>query len=67
MLFKKFKGKMICFFEVMMVTWHREVLVLHKLELEGNKIMQCLTNTHNNIKSSFNASEFNTLYMEELH
>jgi hypothetical protein len=34
MLFKKFKGKMICFFEVMMVTCHREVTVLHNLGLE---------------------------------
>lgn len=61
MLFKKFKGKMICFFEVMMVTWHREVLVLQKLELEGNKLMQYLINTNNNIKNYFNASEFNIL------
>jgi len=52
---------MICFFEVMMVTWHREVLVLQKLELEGNKLMQYLINTNNNIKNSFNASEFNIL------
>lgn len=35
MLFKKFKGQMICFFEVMMVTWHREVSILLKLRLEG--------------------------------
>mgnify|MGYP001024545171 FL=1 len=34
MLFEKFKSKMICFFVVRMVTWHREVLVLHNLELE---------------------------------
>ena len=61
MLFKKFEGQMICFFEVMMVTWHREVLVLPKLELEGNKLMQYLINTNNNIKNSFNASEFNIL------
>lgn len=67
MLFKKFKGQMICFFEVMMVTWHREVLVLQKLELEGNKLMQYLINTNNDIKNSFNASEFNTLYLEELY
>lgn len=25
MLFKKFKSKMICFLEVMMLSWHREV------------------------------------------
>ena len=61
MLFKKFKSKMICFFDVLMVTWHREVLVLQKLELEGNKLMQYLINTNNNIKNSFNASEFNIL------
>lgn len=67
MLFKKFKGQMICFFEVMMVTWHCEVLVLQNKELEGNKLMQYLTNTHNNIKKSFNASKFNTLYMEEIY
>ena len=65
MLFKKFKGQMICFFDVLMVTWHREVLVLRKLELEGNKLMQYLINTNNNIKNSFNASEFNIL--EELY
>lgn len=35
MLFKKFKLKMICFFEVIMVAWHREVEVLHFLRLEG--------------------------------
>lgn len=34
MLFKKFKGKVICFFDVLMVTWHREVMVLHNLGLE---------------------------------
>lgn len=34
MLFKKFKSQMICFFEAMMVIWHREVMVLHKLGLE---------------------------------
>ena len=36
MLFKKFKSQMICLFKKMMVTWHREVLVLHKLGLEEN-------------------------------
>ncbi len=36
MSFKKFKGKMICFFEAIMVAWHCEVLVLHNLELEVN-------------------------------
>jgi len=36
MLLKKFKSKMICFFVVRMVTWHREVLVLHNLELVVN-------------------------------
>ena len=34
MLFKKFKSKMICFFEVMMLACHREVSILLKLELE---------------------------------
>jgi len=34
MLFKKFKGKMINFFEVIMVAWHREVMVLHNFGLE---------------------------------
>ena len=57
MLFKKFKSKMICFFEVLMVTWHREVLVLRKLELE--EIIMQYKNTNNNIMNSFN--------MEELH
>lgn len=67
MLFKKSKSKMSCFFEVMMVTWHREVLVLQKNELEGNKLMRYLTNAHNNIKNYFNTSKCNTLYMEELY
>ena len=57
MLFKKFKGQMICFFEVMMVTWHREVLVLRKLELE--EIIMQYKNTNNSIMNSFN--------MEGLH
>lgn len=52
MLFKKFKGQMICFFDVLMVTWHREVLVLRKLELE-EFIMQ-YKNANNNIMNSFN-------------
>jgi len=35
MLFKKFKGKMICFLEFMMVSWHRKVsMALHLLRLE---------------------------------
>ena len=57
MLFKKFKGQMICFFEVLMVTWHREVLVLRKLELE--EIIMQYKNTNNSIMNSFN--------MEGLH
>lgn len=57
MLFKKFKSKMICFFEVLMVTWHREVLVLRKLELE--EIIMQYKNTNNSIMNSFN--------MEGLH
>lgn len=55
MLFKKFKGQMICFFDVLMVTWHREVLVLRKLELE-EFIMQ-YKNANNNIMNSFNMEE----------
>lgn len=55
MLFKKFKSKMICFFDVLMVTWHREVLVLRKLELE-EFIMQ-YKNANNNIMNSFNMEE----------
>jgi hypothetical protein len=35
MLFKKFESQMICFLEIMMVSWHREVAVLHKYGLEG--------------------------------
>lgn len=57
MLFKKFKSKMICFFDVLMVTWHREVLVLRKLELE--EIIMQYKNTNNSIMNSFN--------MEGLH
>ena len=57
MLFKKFKGQMICFFAVMMVTWHREVLVLHNLEMENSTIQY--RNTNNNIK--------NYTIMEELY
>lgn len=34
MLFKKFKSKMICFFEFLIVIWHREVMVLNILGLE---------------------------------
>ena len=56
MLFKKFKGQMICFFEVMMVTWHREVFILLKLRLE-EKLMQ-YKNTYNNIMNSFNLGGF---------
>ena len=57
MLFKKFKSKMICFLDVLMVTWHREVLVLRKLELE--EIIMQYKNTNNSIMNSFN--------MEGLH
>ena len=57
MLLKKFKSKMICFFDVLMVTWHREVLVLRKLELE--EIIMQYKNTNNSIMNSFN--------MEGLH
>ena len=55
MLFKKFKGQMICSFDVLMVTWHREVLVLRKLELE-EFIMQ-YKNANNNIFKLFNIEE----------
>lgn len=34
MLFKKFKDKMTYFFEVLMVAWQCEVLVLLKKEVE---------------------------------
>ena len=34
MLFKKFKGQMICFSKGMMVTWHHEVMVLQTKGLE---------------------------------
>ena len=57
MLFKKFKSKIICFFDVLMVTWHREVLVLRKLELE--EIIMQYKNANNSIMNSFN--------MEGLH
>lgn len=67
MLFKRFKKQIICFFVVREITWHCEVLVLQKLEFGVNKLMQYLTSTHNNIKNSSNASEFNTLYLEELY
>jgi hypothetical protein len=34
MLYRKIKNKMICFLEVMMVTWHREDEILRIFELE---------------------------------
>lgn len=34
MLFKKFKNKMIYFFEILIIIWHREVIVLNNLGLE---------------------------------
>jgi hypothetical protein len=57
MLFKKLKSQMICLFKNLMLSWHREVLVLHNLEMEEN-IMQ-YRNTNNNIK--------NCNIMEELY
>lgn len=57
MFFKKFKSKMICFFDVLIVTWHCEVLVLRKLELK--EIIMQYKNTNNSIMNSFN--------MEGLH
>lgn len=67
MLFKKFKGKMICFFEVMIIVWYRKVLILRKLELKINKLKQYLINTTNNIKNYFNTPALNTLYLEEFY
>ena len=55
MLFKKFKGKMICLFKNLMLSWQREVLVLHNLEMEES-IMQ-YKNANNNIMNYFNMEE----------
>ncbi len=57
MLFKKLKSQMIYFFKNLMLSWHREVLVLHNLEMEDNTIQY--RNTNNNIK--------NYTIMEELY
>ena len=57
MLFKKLKSQMIYFFKNLMLSWHREVLVLHNLEMENSTIQY--TNTNNNIK--------NYTIMEELY
>lgn len=54
MLFKKLKSQMICLFKLL---WHREVLVLHNLEMEDSTIQY--KNTNNNIK--------NYTIMEELY
>lgn len=57
MLFKKLKIQMIYFFKNLMLSWHREVLVLHNLEMEDSTIQYRKTN--NNIK--------NYTIMEELY
>ena len=57
MLFKKFKSQMICLLKNLMLSWHREVLVLHNLEMEENAMQY--RNTNNNIK--------NYTIMEELY
>lgn len=48
MLFKKLKCQMICLFKNLMLSWHREVLVLHNLEMEDSTMQY--RNTNNNIK-----------------
>ena len=57
MLFKKLKSQMICLFKKLMLSWHREVLVLHNLEMEDSTMQYRKTN--NNIK--------NYTIMEELY
>ena len=57
MLFKKLKIQMIYFFKNSMLSWHREVLVLHNLEMEDSTMQYRKTN--NNIK--------NYTIMEELY
>ena len=57
MLFKKLKSQMICLFKNLMLSWHREVLVLHNLEMEDSTMQYRKTN--NNIK--------NYTIMEELY
>ncbi|CDE96060.1 unknown [Clostridium sp. CAG:914] len=57
MLFEKFKSKMICLFKNLMLSWHREVVVLHNLEMVKNTMQY--RNTNNNTK--------NCTIMEELY
>ena len=57
MLFKKLKSQMIYFFKNLMLSWYREVLVLHNLEMEDSTMQYRKTN--NNIK--------NYTIMEELY
>lgn len=57
MLFKKLKSQMICLFKNLMLSWHREVLMLHNLDNENSTIQY--RNTNSNIK--------NYTIMEELY
>lgn len=57
MLFKKLKCQMIRLFKNLVLLRHREVLVLHNLEMEDSTMQY--RNTNNNIK--------NYTIMEELY